>query len=247
MNYTFNSSDILFPEDTDIPKLTSPMYTKVPEGIDWASQDLMDTFNDKTSQELAHILSLKRRIRISDNDNDDDNFGPLKTCKPHSDEKKLCQALSSIYHPLDQKEIHEIIRDVFEMVQNDIQKNNQGYPPYFAEPFLSWKDEIWQDGNVIGSIGNISDFEPKLNHNSPSPQQDYYYHNHTTTLEQPSMAGISNHLVIEKNNSLPAKEKKQLSKLASYFKNPKTKKSFKSFYKKAKKNIKAITFKVLHV
>jgi hypothetical protein len=215
------------------------MYTKVPEGIDWASQDLMETFNDKSSQDLVHMLSPTRRMKVSDSQDEYNSLGPLKTCKQHSDEKKLCEALSSIYHPLDQKEVHEIIKDVFELVQKDIQKNNHGYPPYFAEPFLSWKDEIWQDGNAIGSIDDISGFEPKLNHNSPPPRPSSY---HTT-----SVTGVSNQFNIEKNNSLSAKENKSSSKLACYFKKPNSKKPFKSFYKKAKKNIKAITFKILHV
>ncbi|CEI95519.1 hypothetical protein RMCBS344292_09702 [Rhizopus microsporus] len=61
-----NSSDILFPSDTGLPKLSSPLDYKVPEAHDWAIQDFMHTFHDKASNELNNFLSFKQYIPVQE-------------------------------------------------------------------------------------------------------------------------------------------------------------------------------------
>jgi hypothetical protein len=166
MDFDYNSSDILFPGDIETPKLTSSMNSKVPEGLDWAYEDFKHTFNDHSSQDLAKFMTLRQRVKVTDDDQDDEfNFGPAKTCVTSRDEKRVLSQLSPPIRPLDRDEMYEILKSVFKMVHDDITDPNKNT---FDMPSsaLSWRDEVWDEGNAIGPIDDFSGVGHKLNNNN---------------------------------------------------------------------------------
>ncbi|KAG0757716.1 hypothetical protein G6F57_010388 [Rhizopus arrhizus] len=138
-----NSSDILFPSDAGLPKLSSPLDYKVPESFDWATQDFMYTFHDKSTNELNNFLCFKQYVPV------------------HKQEEQEKQILSQVHQYLStgQSELNEILKGFHLSVQKSIQ-NNQAQNTL---PGLSWAEEAneYYGGNDIGDLTMVQELEGK--------------------------------------------------------------------------------------
>lgn len=142
-----NTSDILFPSDTGLPKLASPLDYKIPEAIDWASQDFMFTFHDKSTNELNNFLCFKRYI-------------PVQPQEQEQQEEK--QILSQMNQRLavGNTELHDSLKAFFHSIQSSMQLHSQ---PELVLPGLSWAEEAneYYGGNDIGNLDSVQELEGK--------------------------------------------------------------------------------------
>lgn len=183
MDYDSDSSDFHFPSDTGLAKLSSPLSFKVPESRDWALDEFMQTLSEKPCMESDNLLSFKQYIPVQQDEDDDFNYGPPKLSLPTYEEKDFLTQISQHFLDLERKELHDILKGGFSLVQNDIQTNTGASPFASAHPDISWFDEAFDYGysntNIISNLENV---EFRRNNNSFSPfEQQHHYHRRSTT------------------------------------------------------------------
>ncbi|KAI8367105.1 hypothetical protein BD560DRAFT_400120 [Blakeslea trispora] len=170
MDFDSDSSDFHFPSDTGLAKLSSPLSHKVPESRDWALDEFMQTLQDKPFTEAENLLSFKQYIPVNDHD-DDYSYGPPKLNLPTYEEKDFLSQLSQHLLNMERRELHDILKGGFTLVQNDIQTNSQSnvashqHHTLHSSPFnqqshsppgLSWFNEAVDYGRVqIDSLDTI--------------------------------------------------------------------------------------------
>ncbi|GAA5808184.1 hypothetical protein MFLAVUS_001569 [Mucor flavus] len=157
MDFDLNSSDFEFPSDTGLSKLSSPLSFKVPESRDWALDEFMQTLSSKPCMEADNLTSFKQYIPVQQGD-DDFNCGLPKLSLPFFEEKDLLTQFAQHFHDLERKELLDILKGGFSLVQNDIQTNSNASPFASAHPDISWFDEAFDHGhhtNVIDDLGDI--------------------------------------------------------------------------------------------
>ncbi|CAO3639959.1 unnamed protein product [Mucor hiemalis] len=183
MDYDSDSSDFHFPSDTGLAKLSSPLSFKVPESRDWALDEFMQTLSEKPCIESDNLLSFKQYIPVKQDEDDDFNYGPPKLSLPTYEEKDFLTQISQHFLDLERKELHEILKGGFSLVQNDIQTNTGASPFASAHPDISWFDEAFDYGyNNTNIISNLENVEFRRNNNSFSPfEQQHHYHRRSTT------------------------------------------------------------------
>ncbi|KAI7896606.1 uncharacterized protein EV154DRAFT_211928 [Mucor mucedo] len=161
MDYDSDSSDFHFPSDTGLAKLSSPLSFKVPESHDWALDEFMQTLSSKPCMESDNLTSFKQYIPVQQGD-DDFNYGPPKLSLVTYEEKDFLTQISQHFVDLERRELHEILKGGFSLVQNDIQANAGASPFPSAHPDISWFDEALDYGhnqhNSISTLENV-DFQ----------------------------------------------------------------------------------------
>ncbi|CEP13957.1 hypothetical protein [Parasitella parasitica] len=193
-------SDILFPSDAGLPKLSSPMSFKVPDFHDWALDEFKHTL-EKPCTDLGGLLSFKQYIPVLDEDDDYDDYDdfinslPPKLPLPTLEEKEFLSQLSHHFLQLERIELRDILRGGFAMVQNDIQANNMQHyhnviatPTSTSPPGLSWFNEAVDYGRH--EIDNLDTIENPKRGNSFSPFEQIGRHgnnNNATTVASPSI------------------------------------------------------------
>lgn len=164
MDYDSDSSDFQFPSDTGLAKLSSPLSFKVPESHDWALDEFMQTLSSKPCLDSDNLTSFKPYIPVQQGD-DDFNYGPAKLSLPTYEEKDFLTQISQHFVDLERRELHEILKGGFSLVQNDIQANAGASPFPSAHPGISWFDEAMDYGhtqhNSISTLENIDCKRPK--------------------------------------------------------------------------------------
>lgn len=204
MDYDSDSSDFYFPSDTGLAKLSSPLSFKVPESRDWALDEFMQTLSSKPCMESDNLTSFKQYIPVQQGD-DDFNYGPPKLSLPTYEEKDFLSQISQHFIDLERKELHEILKGGFSLVQNDIQANAGASPFASAHPDISWFDEAFDYGhNQQNSISNLENIEFKRS-NGFSPFESQQYHSTSTitySLEEEPITVVQQPMEIHK--PLPA-------------------------------------------
>lgn len=162
MDFDLNSSDFEFPSDTGLSKLSSPLSFKVPESRDWALDEFMQTLSSKPCMEADNLTSFKQYIPVQEGE-DDFNYGPPKLTLPTFEEKDFLAQFSQHVHELERKELLEILKGGFAIVQNDIQTNSGASPFASVHPDISWFDEALDYGHhhPTNAISDLDDIEYK--------------------------------------------------------------------------------------
>jgi hypothetical protein len=194
MDYDSDSSDFHFPVDTGLPKLSSPLSAKVPESRDWALDELVRTLQEKPCTEAENLLSFKQYIPVTTDDEDDDedyNYGPPKLNLPSTEEKDIMAQYSTQFIS---KELHDILKGGFTLVQNDIQTNHNQHnnSPFhhnaqYSAPGLSWFNEAINYGRH--EIENLDTIQLPKRQNNFSPFDNRHGNNNNAT----TVASCSEH------------------------------------------------------
>ncbi|KAI9482865.1 MAG: hypothetical protein EXX96DRAFT_555888 [Benjaminiella poitrasii] len=174
MDYDSDSSDFHFPSDTGLPTLTSPLSHKLPQVHDWAMHDFMQT----KSIEQHNFVGFKQFMPVMDNNEEEDDY--FLTLE----EKDFLTQLSTHFIQLERKELHDVLKGGFMMVQNDVQANQQ---QHLKEEVLglSWFHEAVDYGHY--QIDNLDTVQlPKRKNNfSPFKENEVLPTTTTTTLVAP--------------------------------------------------------------
>ncbi|KAG1474216.1 hypothetical protein G6F56_000485 [Rhizopus delemar] len=141
-----NASDILFPSDTGLAKLSSPLDYKIPEAMDWATQDFMFTFHDKSMNELNNFLSFKKYI-------------PVQEEPALNEEKQILSQMTQRLAAGNAAELHDSLKAFFHSIQSSLAASQTE----LALPGLSWAEEAneYYGGNDIGNLDSVQELEGK--------------------------------------------------------------------------------------
>lgn len=195
MDYDSDSSDFHFPTDTGLAKLSSPLSFKVPDSRDWALDEFMQTLQAKPCTEAENLLSFKQYIPVTDDEDEEDyNYGPPKLNLPTMEEKDFLSHLTNHLIHLERRELHDILKGGFTLVQNDIQTNhNQHSSPFHhtqnTAPGLSWRNEALDLGH--NQIENLDTIQLTKRENNFSPFDNRHANNNiNASTEAPSSENI---------------------------------------------------------
>ncbi|KAI8972786.1 hypothetical protein BDB01DRAFT_809304 [Pilobolus umbonatus] len=270
MDCESNSSDILFPMDAGIPKLSSPLDYKVADAYDWTYHDFLNTFYDKSAQELNHFISYKQNIPVYD---DNDTQKPQKMSA--LDEKDVLAQLTQRFLTLEKSELHDILKSGFEMVQNHIQENSNSNPFSFTQPGPSCVNEHYDSCNDYIGLDYVKEsttkpfdsdriFDNQLGHHQFTLETSPATPPFLATLSSvssdkplPPLPVLDNHHSQISNphdsNDLPSNLKSnglarlKLKMANSFQKKPQPEKQPKSLLQSTKKKVTRALQKILHV
>ncbi|KAF7728675.1 hypothetical protein EC973_005712 [Apophysomyces ossiformis] len=164
MAVDFLASDIVFPSDSDEPKLSAGPNTKLPEPVDWSLHDYYSTVLEKSFTPIQSLTDLCKLEPVMDGLADEKTSWkcpPLFTHK--QDDQALILVLSntlkqsSLPPVSQQQDLRAALRGALEMVENDMQHNmqdnltpirqqqqqQQQHIP-MQEKAWSWKDDLFQ-------------------------------------------------------------------------------------------------------
>ncbi|CAO3670741.1 hypothetical protein G6F70_002025 [Rhizopus microsporus] len=222
-----NSSDILFPSDTGLPKLSSPLDYKVPEAHDWAIQDFMHTFHDKASNELNNFLSFKQYIPVQEQQQ-----------QPMYEEKQILSQVTQ-HLAMGHSELHDILKGFFHSVQNSMQINSYNE---VSLPGLSWAEEAneYYGGNDIGNLDTIQELEKGRRLNTP-PQLNTNMMDMDDLFDTESVDSSLSEMILDKHYN----QDKPLPPLPQ--KSSPSKKLFNKIKSKTISNTKKVFRKLFHV
>ncbi|KAI9283218.1 hypothetical protein BY458DRAFT_486066 [Sporodiniella umbellata] len=203
-----NTSDILFPSDAGVAKLSSPLDYKIPETMDWATQDFMFTFHDKSMNELNNFLSFKKYI-------------PVQEEPPLNEEKQILAQMSHRLATGNTAELHDSLKAFF----NSIQTSMLASQTELTLPGLSWAEEAneYYGGNDIGNLDSVQELEGKrLSIVAP-----------TIEIDLPSESSLLSDILLQSEKpiekALPPLPKKTKLPLLKKFRT-KTKKALRKFF-----------------
>ncbi|KAI8377688.1 uncharacterized protein BYT42DRAFT_614350 [Radiomyces spectabilis] len=195
MAVDFLSSDIVFPSDSNEPKLSADPCTKMPESVDWAVYDYYSTALEKQCTPLHSLTDLCRLEPVKD-EKPLWKYPPLFALQDKQDDQAVILVLSStlktanysppiIQPPSQKQDLRAALRGALEIVENDMQRNNayDHFPsrnPATATPTTttkqtaathawSWKDEFVQRATNKLHHWDKEDFDLDGDYPVPSP------------------------------------------------------------------------------
>lgn len=164
MAVDFLSSDIVFPSDSNEPKLSMGM-TKLPEPVDWGFHDYYSTACEKSFNPLQSLTDLRKLEPVTeDKASTKQHLVTLQEKLTPQQQQSLVFALSTKSRPLPptvpepndpQKDLRAALRGALEVVGNDLQDNHLSR--LSTRPVGKSKqsdDWTWKDDLLHGSLGN---------------------------------------------------------------------------------------------
>ncbi|KAI8150438.1 hypothetical protein BJV82DRAFT_587187 [Fennellomyces sp. T-0311] len=171
----FLASDIVFPSDSNEPKLSVNASSKLPDPVDWSLHDYYSTALEKNFVPIHSLTDLRKLEPVPQKEafydmpsftvhNSNDSKPQLSEDKvllllsirkavaaalPQQQDNKTKHVSSMLpSHPPaleDPKEIRAALRGALELTQNDMQHNGLAHPNRIARSEWKWEDEILHD------------------------------------------------------------------------------------------------------
>ncbi|KAG0173599.1 hypothetical protein DFQ28_001183 [Apophysomyces sp. BC1034] len=176
MAVDFLASDIVFPSDSNEPKLSASTSTKLPEPVDWALHDYYSTVLEKSFTPIHSLTDLCKLEPVMD---DPVNEKTMWKCPPLFTHKQDDQALilvlsNTLKQPAfpsvtQQQDLRAALRGALDIVENDMQHNmqdnlspirqqqQQQQQTPLQEKMWTWKDDLFQTS--FGLSGDQNDFD----------------------------------------------------------------------------------------